>query len=157
MLLKCYKYIWHSKIFVLLAVKLQEDFIFYCTIHRISGGLAFKTHFDFQINYQGFYEYWVCHFYLPFTLPPLAGFVPFSAFFLPPSLPTTAAKPSSFLTFSFSTRYVFYFKMVEIIPWQLYLLFKMTSQETFRHDLAHRIEKLTAVISWDPFLPFYLL
>ena len=33
----------------------------------------------------------------------------------------------------------------------------MTSQEIFRHDLAHRIEKLTAVISWDPFLPFYLL
>ena len=30
---------------------------------------------------------------LPFTLPPLAGFVPFSALFLPPSLPTTAANP----------------------------------------------------------------
>ena len=30
---------------------------------------------------------------LPFTLPPIAGFVLFSAFFLPPSLPTTAANP----------------------------------------------------------------
>lgn len=58
-------YIWHSKIFVLLAVKLQGGFIFIAQFVGLAEGLAFKTHLIFQINYQGFYEYWVCHFYLP--------------------------------------------------------------------------------------------
>lgn len=44
-------------------------FFFLWLILRISGGLTFKTHFDFKINYPGLCEYRACSFCLLFTPP----------------------------------------------------------------------------------------
>lgn len=40
----------------MLAVEWQADFIVCCAMLRMSGGQAFKMHFYFKFNYEGFYE-----------------------------------------------------------------------------------------------------